>query len=189
MKKIILCLVLITLNGCLSMFIKQPEATLEIKNDEFKGIKTVTLEANLYSQETHRLMGSDIPVFAAKCIFYKEIKNNNVTAPKVTFNVQVDINREPLKGDVIFLIDDNKLNYKIEEISAENISKVYGSNSKVSSSNYKILRGSIKLNDSFEQSISTSNPIKIRLYSGEKPMTFSIENNDLKKLSEFLAAK
>jgi hypothetical protein len=194
MRYAILSMLMLGLTGCLSMALMLPDPTLDVKQDEFKGVKTATLKMYVHSSETHRFAGTDVPYFSSTMNFYREIGKNSQVKERVAFSIRTDIEKENMKGDMIILIGDRKLSCKLDNSSFDKIMDIevtqtgVGPNARVSdidTTNYKVLKSAATLSKDFDSLVSADVPVRIRMYSGDAPMTFVVEKNNLAKLYEF----
>ncbi len=162
--------------------------------DEFKGATVVTMNMVHKITDWNALM-----LMSWKGDYSREIVKGKKQPVIVSFMLRASggqddllLQIDPLEPKAFVKVDDTTFNLSLAEMSATQHNNYSESSIQVGprksfdKSSYRIYTGKIALDGNIEKAIMKSSSMMYRLYSGTKPITLQVNDDQLASIKEFL---
>ena len=143
---------------------------------------------------------TDSRIDNARVLYYKYIKNSEVSDPIVTFEFVAridpyyyDYHGESLNPEVFILADNAQFTEKLivnENLKQDmEVSRIYFSHVKIKTDSWRMLIAKIELTPEIQQAIIKANKYMIRFYLGDNPLALEATPTQLDSVKKFLLAR
>ncbi len=198
MKKIFsLFSLFLLITGCSSI------GKITVQKDDFKNAVTVSMKYKHSSVEKQGIFSGR---FKSLTSYYREIKDNRKTPASASFMIDVKETFNTIKQDGFIRVNRQTFPLTITGISSElktatdttvstknNDTLTHSSlktetetTTEIQTRRWKTLRGNAIIPLNVEEEILKAKVFAYRLYIDNKPVTFIVKRDDLKKIQEFL---